>query len=59
MKGGEKKMKCSKCQNYSFPLRRCKLGKINPPTLKGAREAEAIMGRGYICYLSKWRDKLK
>ena len=53
-----KKITCSKCQYYSFPLRRCTLGKINPPTLKGAREAAKQMGTAYICQFSKWKEKL-
>jgi hypothetical protein len=45
----EADMKCTKCEYYSFPLRRCKLGKINPPTIKGGVEAARIMGLDYIC----------
>lgn len=50
--------KCSKCDRYSYQLRRCLGGKINPPTFKGAKDAETFMGKGYVCIHSKWREKL-
>lgn len=42
-------LNCSQCNCYSYPLRRCTRGKINPKTLKGAREAVQIFGLDYIC----------
>ena len=50
--------KCSKCEHYSFALKRCKLGKINPPTIKGGVEAANIMGANYICRWSKYHSKI-
>lgn len=34
-----KRMGCSRCELYSFPLRRCTNGKINPTTIKGGLDA--------------------
>jgi hypothetical protein len=48
----------SGCEHYSYTLSRCRLGKINPPTFKGAKSAETVMGPGYVCGFSKWRQKL-
>lgn len=42
-------MNCTACKHYSYPLRRCKLGKINPKTIKGGVEAVRFMGPSYIC----------
>jgi hypothetical protein len=44
-------MKCSKCPNYSFPLRRCLQGKINPLSspLKEAVKTAQWMGISYFC----------
>lgn len=55
----EKKMKCSKCPQYSYPLRRCKLGKIKPPSIKGGVEAASFMGLDYICACDEENAKLK
>ena len=43
---------------YSFPLHRCKLGKINPRTIKGGIEAAKFMGIDYICALNVLRHKI-
>lgn len=44
---------CTKeCSNYRFDVRRCGLGKVNPPTIKGGKEAAGIMGLDYICGLT-------
>lgn len=51
-------MKCSKCGYYSFPLQRCRDGKINPKTIKGGVEAAKIMGTSYICPDSSLRQKI-
>lgn len=51
-------MKCSKCMHYSYSLRRCKLGRINPTTIKGGVEAAKIMGLSYICLDSPLREKV-
>lgn len=50
-------MTCSKCCNYSFPLRRCLLGKIMPNTIKAAKSAISVMGIDYIC--GKYPHKIK
>ena len=44
-------MKCSKCSYYSFPLRRCKEGKINPMnvSIKNGADTMKIMGYQYFC----------
>lgn len=47
---------CTKCSSYSYSLKRCKRGMINPKTRKGALEAASIMGVLYICDYSKWKD---
>lgn len=47
---------CSKCDLYSFPLRRCKRGQINPKTKKAALKAASLMGSHYICDYSKWKE---
>ena len=49
--------KCSKCPEYSFKVKRCLLGKINPPTIKGAVEAMTFFGPSYICNYSKVKTK--
>jgi hypothetical protein len=51
-------MKCSECQIYSFKLQRCKLGKINPKTIKGGVEAANLMGLDYICSSATHREKI-
>jgi len=51
-------MKCSKCEHYSYSLQRCKLGKMNPRTIKGGIEAAKWMGLSYICLLSPLRAKI-
>jgi len=50
--------KCSKCPEYSFSLKRCKQGKINPPTIKGGVQAVSFMGMSYICVWAKHWDKI-
>ena len=44
-----KRKGCLRCGNYSRQLSRCKLGKINPKTVKGGIEAMRWCGIGYIC----------
>jgi hypothetical protein len=51
-------MKCSKCEHYSYQLSRCRLGKINPRTIKGGIDAVKWMGISYICLLSPLRAKI-
>ena len=53
-----KVMKCSKCRYYSYSLRRCKLGKINPRTKKDTISAARIMELDYICNYCKWKLKV-
>lgn len=50
-------MGCRKCENYSRALLRCKLGMINPRTIKGACEAARVMGISYICDKEGMRKK--
>jgi hypothetical protein len=50
--------KCSKCEHYSYSIRRCKLGKINPPTIKSGVEAARFMGLSHICKYAKYYDKI-
>ena len=50
--------KCSKCKHYSYSLKRCKLGMINPPTIKGGIEAARIFGLSYICPWAKHYSKI-
>jgi len=50
--------RCSKCVYYSFPLRRCRFGKINPRTIKGGVSAAQIMGISCICLLSLLYPKI-
>ena len=52
-------MKCSKCGNYSFPLRRCVLGKVKPPSVKGGVDAARFMGLEYICSIDAENAQLK
>ncbi len=47
---------CTKCELYSFSLKRCKRSMINPRTKRGAIEAASTMGTDYICDYSKWKD---
>ena len=42
-------MKCTKCSRYSYPLRRCLDGMINPKSIKAGVEAARFMGISYIC----------
>lgn len=49
---------CTKCDFYSFPLRRCTLGKVNPRTFKQVKDTADIMGTGYICDYNKFKERL-
>jgi hypothetical protein len=49
-------MKCSKCEFYSTGLRRCRLGKVNPPSLKNALGVADLMGTGAICNLNEHKE---
>ena len=48
-------MTCSKCRHYSYSLHRCKLGKANPKTKKGAEDVVRFMGAAGLCPHSKWK----
>jgi len=52
-------MNCTKCDQYSYSLRRCKLGKINPKTIKAGVESARFMGISYICGLCELKIKIK
>ena len=51
-------MNCSECKDYSFALRRCIKGMINPRTIKGGLGAARLMGISYICPLSSLKQKI-
>lgn len=40
---------CTKCPEYKHAARRCGLGRILPPTIKGGAEAVRVMGLSYMC----------
>ena len=46
-------MKCSKCMSYSKGLQMCRLGKVNPPTIKGTAQAMKIMGFNAACRIDE------
>lgn len=52
-------MKCTKCRNYSFAVRRCSLGKCNPPSIKGGVDAARWFGITYICGVGEENRKKK
>ncbi len=55
------KIKCTKncpVNGYDCSVRRCKFGKINPPTVKGGVEAVKWMGISYICQYANHRDAI-
>lgn len=52
-------MGCSTCTEYRRNLGRCVLGKINPPTVKGAVAGASLMGITYICNKFGMRDKVQ
>ena len=51
-------MNCTKCSDYSYSLKRCTRGMINPKTIKGGVEAARFMGLGYICDLCDIKPKI-
>ena len=53
-----KRKGCRSCSLYSNSLGRCKAGKINPTTLKGAKSAALVMGVSYICNINGMQSKL-
>jgi hypothetical protein len=55
----EKRKGCRRCSLYSASLGRCKAGKINPTTLKGAKSAAMVMGVSYICNINGMQEKIK
>jgi len=50
---------CGKCSNYSYSLSRCKLGFVNPRSLKDTISAMNFGGSSYICPFSKWKTKAR
>lgn len=52
-----KYLPCTKCKKYSFPLRRCTNGKINPKVKKNAESSARLMGWDYICNLNPWKQR--
>jgi len=59
---GIKKRTCGKCPDYSYSLRRCRLGYVNPRTLKATLEAMNFyftVGASFhtICWRNKWKEK--
>ena len=53
-----KRKGCRSCSLWSNSLGRCKAGKINPTTLKGAKSAALVMGVSYICNINGMQSKL-
>lgn len=51
-------MNCTKCDRYSYQLRRCLDGRFNPTTIKGGVSAISVMGISYICKKSKLHSKI-
>ena len=51
-------MGCSTCSSYSFSLKRCLHGMINPKTVKQAKDTADFMGITYICDKELMRTKL-
>jgi hypothetical protein len=49
---------CGKCLLYSYSLKRCKLGKVNPRTKKGTLEVVAFGSWTDVCIWNKWRQKM-
>lgn len=54
-----KRKGCRSCSLYSSSLGRCRAGKINPTTLKGAKSAAMVMGVSYICNINGMQEKIK
>jgi len=54
-----KKITCTKCDRYSYQLRRCLDGKIMPPTINGGISAVRVTGTlDYICKHSHLKTKI-
>lgn len=52
------KKPCRECSTYSTKLKRCSIGKICPPTIKGGIDAVQWMGMSYICSKSPYYQKI-
>jgi len=50
-----KKVTCTKCNHYSFTLRRCKIGKVNPRSKRDTISAAEMMGGDYICGYNQFK----
>lgn len=53
-----KRIGCRSCSHYSGSLGRCRLGKINPRTVKDAKNAAKLMGVNYICNMNGIKDNM-
>ena len=53
-----KRIGCRSCSHYSGSLGRCRLGKINPRTVKDAKSAAKLMGINYICNMNGIKDNM-
>jgi hypothetical protein len=53
----EERIGCLSCpdKRFSRALGRCIFGKVNPRTLKGAKQCVAFMGKDYICQFNRFR----
>jgi len=54
----KKRIGCRSCSHYSGSLGRCRLGKINPRTVKDAKSAAKLMGINYICNMNGIKDNM-
>jgi hypothetical protein len=55
---GKKRIGCRSCSHYSASLGRCKMGMINPTTIKSAKSVAQIMGVSYICNVNGMRNNI-
>ena len=49
-----KRTTCTKCGFYSFGMRKCLRGKVNPRTRKDTISVAQLMGPTYICLYNPW-----
>ena len=53
------KFGCTKCEEYSYALRRCTLGLVNPKTKKDTESTATMMGGDTVCEHNKWYETVK
>ena len=49
---------CSKCPYYSFGLRRCKNGHVNPRSYNQTKEVMSLMGYDYVCCYNRYKMRV-